>query len=61
MTKFILEIETDNDTFADGNLEEEVARILRKAAAAVEDGIAWCHLYDINGNRVGSYSIDDDM
>jgi len=54
-----INIETDNDAFADSNLGPEVARILRKLAGQIEadpyqDGR---RLMDVNGNRVGDMSI----
>lgn len=62
---FKLEIQTDNAAFGDvaeGDREREIARILRTIAATLEaearnpeaaEGVA----RDINGNRVGAWSI----
>lgn len=61
---FKLEIETDNDAFADGKAGPELARILRKLAKRVESekeittGPSWIEsgpIFDTNGNAVGTY------
>jgi hypothetical protein len=62
MTKeFKLTIETGNDAFADGNAPAEIARILREAAPEIEElaaDVDWVRaIYDINGNRVGEYTL----
>ena len=61
--KFILEIECDNDAFAD-DPSAEVARLLRNAAERVED-VPLAHraepigiLRDGNGNHVGFFRLD---
>ena len=58
--RFTLEIDVGNDAFydADGkpNPDPELARILRNAAAKVEQGFVQSPLVDINGNTVGSYA-----
>lgn len=53
-------IEMDNAEFEDG-YEVALARILRELAQDVEDGTKrnGGKLYDINGNHVGSFSIQD--
>lgn len=58
---FKLEIETDNAAFADGYQGLELARILRSVANILEEmnsegggGVQ----RDINGNTVGSWSLD---
>ena len=52
-----LEINTDNDAFQDGYLEEEIARILRELASRIEKyGACNKTLFDINGNNVGDWS-----
>lgn len=51
-----LTIKTDNAAFTD-NPREEVARILRDAAAKVSLGYPLpMNLFDINGNKVGIIS-----
>lgn len=55
---FKVEIATDNAAFTDGNLEGEVARIMRDLADRIERGDLqsekWCNIArDINGNVVG--------
>lgn len=52
-----LEINTSNVAFAD-DPGFELARILREVAKHVEDGCVRGDLRDINGNKVGWFSID---
>ena len=59
-------INTDNAAFSDGNLQSEVARILRNAAQLSEDGRIDLNddgdsfpLSDINGNKVGRISVEE--
>lgn len=56
--KFQLTINCDNAAFfVDDDLQgEEIARILREAADKLEHGHAAGPLYDVNGNRVGSFN-----
>lgn len=56
---FKLKIKTDNAAFAeDGNDgKNEVARILREIADKLEDGCDVGFPRDINGNKVGEWSI----
>ena len=51
-----VEFETDNAAFEDPG---EAARILHKIADAIESGRVYGELYDINGNRIGSYSFEE--
>lgn len=56
---FKILIETVNDAFVDAP-ELEVARIVRAAAARIEEGYGFDEprpLYDLNGNRVGTYGV----
>ena len=62
-----VKIRTDNAAFANGNLQREVARILRDAANKVseervinlyDDGDK-CKLFDLNGNSVGTIEIGE--
>ena len=56
---FKLEIDTGNAAFDGGACREEVARILREAADQVETGVSnQSGIYDINGNRCGSFRLD---
>lgn len=57
MAAFKLEFDTGNAAFDDGNAEVEAARILRTIAERLEDHNAGS-IYDINGNRIGFWSID---
>lgn len=55
---FELAFETENAAFADGNLAQETARILREVADRVEKFGFATHeqtIRDINGNTVGAY------
>lgn len=56
MSSFALWIDTNNDAFHD-DPDAEIARILRRAAAAIEEGrpIEIDSLLDINGNTVGKF------
>ncbi|AOE44509.1 hypothetical protein SEA_SWITZERLAND_96 [Gordonia phage Switzerland] len=60
--QFKLSIRTDNDAFADGNRNAEIARTLRKAADEIEwygAGLGGEYtIFDQNGNRVGAYRLD---
>jgi hypothetical protein len=62
--KFRLEIDTGNAAFSDGNLGNEIARILKKVAAKVCDDTRALHgdskLHDYNGNTVGTYGYESD-
>lgn len=55
-------IATDNDAFAYGNLESEVARILTELAQSIATQYLPTAkvLRDINGNRVGSCEVTED-
>jgi len=61
--KFILEIECDNDSFAD-DAAFEVGRILRELSGKISTNgpLSKYPLRDSNGNRVGcaEFKIDDD-
>jgi hypothetical protein len=53
MSKFIIEIETDNAAFED-DPSFEVIRILENLIKKIEGNIdVFVDLYDLNGNRVG--------
>ena len=62
---FTLRIETDNAAFgeqednSEGYSDDavaEVARILRKCADKIENGVDAGNLMDVNGNKVGEFS-----
>lgn len=65
--QFDLQIETGNNAFrpkdADGDEGPELVRILRDVADRIERGGAGedeeigGYIYDVNGNRVGSYGL----
>lgn len=64
MSDLTLSFDTDSAAFADNAGPAEAARILRNVAARLERGATDGVLRDINGNRVGSWSVsfeaDDD-
>jgi hypothetical protein len=59
MSKFVLEIATDNAAFQDGDGDFELGRILREVAAKVEYGHNAAAVRDINGNAVGYFGKED--
>ena len=58
---FTVKIETENDSFADGNLPNEVARILEKIASHMRElqptGTGPGYAHDSNGNRVAEFEL----
>jgi hypothetical protein len=53
--KFDLKLESLNEAFQDGNHTFELSRILQLVAKGIENGAEGrFHLYDTNGNCVGS-------
>ena len=64
MAKFTVSITTDNDAFQDGNLREELARILfaigNTVAISEEDWGYHKNIRDINGNTVGTFALKED-
>lgn len=62
--QFKLTINCDNAAFAepdDHALFYEVARILQDAAETIEGGlVSKGHLFDSNGNMVGTYKLTDE-
>jgi hypothetical protein len=60
--KLSLEVNMDNAAFEGEGFHNEAARILREAAAHLEtfgDDFAGC--YDLNGNKVGKWKIDEEQ
>lgn len=57
---FKMTIRTDNDAFGDSAWEnrEEVARILRNVADALENGTSAAPLHDCNGNTCGRFDMN---
>ncbi len=55
---FRLEIQTDNDAFVGITGPTEVARILHKVESQVTYGQTQGTVMDVNGNTVGSWSMD---
>ena len=63
MSKFVLEINTDNDAFVGESGSREVARILGGLSEVLDNyGASWDAgpLFDVNGNRVGFYAWGED-
>ena len=56
--KFEMQVEMDNAAFTDAPATE-LARILRKVAAKVEEGYEKSPCVDVNGNSVGQFSVTD--
>ena len=54
-----IEYTEDNAAFSGGTAPAENARILRKIADQVEEGRTDGVIMDVNGNRVGTWSTDD--
>ncbi len=53
-----IEFKTDNDAFQDGNDVAEIGRILDKIRDSVLEGRTDGPIHDLNGNRVGAWSYD---
>ena len=51
-----LEIDTDNNAFAE-DCQGEVVRLLRKVASRIERGELACAIRDINGNVCGMFTL----
>lgn len=60
MSEVILRIKSSNAALVGEDARAEVVRILRDAANDIAEGSDYQHLYDINGNKVGSYDADID-
>lgn len=61
-TEFTLRFDTGNAAFDDGNGAHECARILRGIAERIEraagNGANAGTVHDVNGNRIGQWSVD---
>lgn len=56
MSSFELHLNTDNAAFDWPARNREVARLLRKLADKLDEGeTGYGPIYDVNGNRVGSW------
>lgn len=58
--KLRIEFTCDNAAFEDGNLLPEAARIIRDAATKIEGGREAGACRDINGHKVGDWSLTDE-
>jgi hypothetical protein len=52
-----IKFDTANAAFDWGNGPQECARILRKIADQVENGIDGGAIHDLNGNRIGEWGV----
>lgn len=59
--KLKVEIEVDNDAFQQGSLEGEIGRILNLVSSRIQMGSTGGTLFDINGNNVGSFSLESEI
>ena len=61
--KIVIQIEMSNAIFENSNSGNELARILRSLANRVDgndmEDESGCNLLDINGNKVGEFSVYD--
>lgn len=55
-----IEFKTGNSAFSDGNMELEIARILKKIAYQIESGYDNDKIRDFNGNTIGSWEITEE-
>ena len=60
--KFTLNIDSGNAALSGGypGAYAEVSRMIRAAAGMIEEGATGSPLFDINGNRVGAWDLDDE-
>jgi len=59
---FSISFDTDNAAFGDGDpivMSSEIARILHEIAEDVSHGQTGGKVYDVNGNRIGSFRLED--
>lgn len=56
---FRVEIETDNAAF--GDEKGELARILRRLADRLDDGADRGRCFDLNGNVVGRWALNEEL
>lgn len=49
--------EYENETMNDIYTRQEAARILKKIASFIESGTSYGSVMDINGNKIGEWSI----
>lgn len=60
MSRFTMDFQCDNAAFGGGYTKEEVARILEHTALRLRLNDDEGKVFDINGNKVGSWSLDID-
>ena len=54
----VIKFDTSNASFGEGNLENEIVRILGEIAEQVQEGNKCRSIRDINGNRIGTFVIE---
>ena len=59
---FKLEFDTDSDAFTDEDgmgwsMQAEIKRILKRVSSQVEDGQTQGSIIDLNGNKVGTWTL----
>lgn len=59
MAKFVIEIDSENAAFSEGEAAYEISRLIRETADKVEEGYTSGFLTDYNGQRAGHWSLDD--
>jgi hypothetical protein len=55
-----IKIETDNEAFQKGNKEIELVRCLKDVIEWIEIGREENPIYDLNGNKVGYFKLQND-
>ena len=55
---FTLQIDMNNEAFADGNHVDELREIFAKIADKLESGIIEGYVFDTNGNKVGRFNME---
>lgn len=55
---FTLEFETENEAFTD-DPQAEIVRILQNLVRRIEHGEEGGAIMDVNGNKVGSFCVND--
>lgn len=58
--QFTLELDLGNEAFDSPSKRiDEVSRIMRETADRIEGGIGNGYVYDVNGNKVGQWALDE--
>jgi hypothetical protein len=54
-----IDFKTDNAAFEGSEKEQEISRILKMIVAKIEAGETESSIYDYNGNKIGSWYIQN--